>query len=139
MAIPNRTDIRERWVALVTATGTWRAVYDHQPATFNGVSGVATVHGGPFGQEEVVFGDGEPDVVVTLLHTNYARRDDPDVAEDEMDALLVATAQLAADNQKDGSGNWHELRLLDTEPDYYVVDGQQYRAEQIRLEFKIYL
>lgn len=139
MTIPNRKDIRKRWVALVTATGTWRAVYDHQPATFNGVSEVATVHGGPFGQEEVVFGDGEPDVLVTLLHTNLIRRDAPSVAEDDLDDLLVATAQLVADNQKDSAGNWHELRLVDTAPDYYEVDGQQYRAEQIRLEFKIYL
>lgn len=139
MAIPSRADLRARWVALVTAEGSWTGgVYDHQPGTLDGDTKVATVHGGEVVLEPVVFGGGDQDVQIRLLHTNYTRRDDPDQAEDDLDALLLAVAQVAQDNYKDSAGNWDEARLLRTEPDYFVISGQQYRAEVVTLEFTVY-
>lgn len=136
MAIPSRAAIRARWVALATAQGSWNAVYDHQPDTFEGATEVATVHGGVVEQDEVVFG-GEPDVRVSLLHTNLVRRDDPDAAEDALDALLQATGQLATDNRTDAL--WSGVRIAQAEPDYYVIDGKPYRAEVVRLVFSVFM
>lgn len=124
-------------MALLDAEGSWQAVYDHQPASFGGQSPVATVHSGGVEFPSETFG-GDEDAVMELLVTNYVRRDDADAAEDTLDALLIALVNVVKTNRTDA--NWSRLVVNGlTEPDYYVVDGVQYRAELIRLQATIYV
>lgn len=126
-------------MALLDAEGSWQAVYDHQPASFGGQSPVSTVHNGGVEFPSETFGGGDEDAVMELLVTNYVKREDADAAEDTLDALLIALVDVVKANRKD-DGNWDRLVVNGpTEPDYYVVDGVQYRAEIIRLQATIYV
>ncbi len=98
---------------------------------------MATVHSGPVRQVQDAFDDSQ-DVQVEIWHTNYVKRTDPDTAEDTLDDLLVVVGDMAIENRTDS--NWDELRIEGpTQPEYLVIDGQQYRAEQIRLVMTVYV
>jgi len=113
-------------------------VYDHQPKTFDGKTPVATVHGDLYEQEIDTFGGATQDVTVRLLHTNFVKRDNADAAEDTLDDLLQAVGQVVAANRVDSQGNWQELHLERAQPDYVIVDGEQYRSDEVTLVFTVY-
>lgn len=139
MTFPSREAIRDAWVELLEDSGDFDAVYGYQPDVLLGATNVATVHAGRFEQEEVVFGGSVPDVRVTLIQTNLVRRDDPEAAEDALDALLAATGALVTANRADSTtGLWQHLQLERGEPDYFLIDGKQYRGEIINLVFTVY-
>jgi hypothetical protein len=138
MSVPSRETRREKLKVLLEADGSWQAVYDHQPASFGGQSPIATVHNGGVEFPSETFG-GDEDAVMELLVTNYVKRDEPDAAEDTLDDLLAAVVDVVKVNRK-SAGYWARLEVSGpTEPDYYVVDGVQYRAELIRLQATIYV
>lgn len=125
-----RTAQRERLAALLTAAGNWQAVYDHQPGDFSGQTPVATVHGGGVGTGQDVFGS-DLGRTVRLLVTNFVKRRDGAASEGNLDELLVAVLDLIKTNYKD-AGNWLALEVEGaSEPDYYLINGEQYRGETI--------
>lgn len=138
MAFPSREAIRDAWVGLLEDSGAFNIVFGYQPDVLSGATKVATVHAGRFEQEEVVFGGSVPDVRITLIQTNLVRRDDPETAEDALDALLEETGAIVTANRSESTGLWHDLRLERGEPDYFVIDGKPYRAEVISLVFTVY-
>jgi len=139
MSVPSRRSMRERLAALLTTAGNWQAAYNEQPQSFSGQSPVATVHGGSVTLPQETFGTDE-DLVVELIVTNFVKRADPAAAEDSLDALLVALLDVVVANQKDASGNWDNLFIAgSTEPDYFLVDGKQYRGEVIRVMAEKYV
>ena len=137
MSFPDRDTRRDYLAALLTAEGSWQIVYNHQPTSFQGQSPVATVHSGPVEWENLTAARALQVVRMTLLVTNYMKRDDAEDAEDQLDALLATVVGLVNDNARVAS-IWNDLRITGTEPDYYLVDGEQYRAEVIRVEATVY-
>lgn len=129
MSLPSRKTRRERLVSLLEATEDYQAVYDHQPKDFGGQSPVATVHDGP--TDLGMFSASYNEVRMGFVVTNYVRRDAAATAEDQLDALLATVHQMVRDNVAD-SGYWDILEIGGpTEPDYYNIDGVQYRVERV--------
>lgn len=131
MSIPDRAEYREEIAALMTAAGDWQAVYDHQTKDFGQQSPVGMVHSGPVTWRETTFGGNGQEMQITVIVTNLVKRTDDDAAEDTLDDLLMALIELVEANQDNAL--WEFLSIGDTEPDYYTIDGVQYRGELIPL------
>lgn len=133
--IPSRTERRRHIAGLMEASGAWQVVEAHQPGTFGGKSPVATVHNGPVNWQALTSrrSGGKANYQMTFLVTNLVKREDTGDAEDQLDDLLVALLDLVEKNPK-APGLWLDLRAQGpTEPDYFIIDGQQYRGEVVRL------
>jgi hypothetical protein len=135
MAMPGRGAIRAALKALFQANGAWVAGYSSQPKTFGGKSPVFTLHNDPLGWEWLAAGFAPDRYDVRFQLTNYVRRgqrDDADEAEAMLDALLEAAVAVVQANRTHAL--WATLEMENqTEPDYYLVDGVQYRVEVLRL------
>lgn len=123
---------RDALAALLVSAGNWQAVYAYQPVSLNGLSPVATIHAGPLRWAREAAGQ-ETVVEAVLIVTNLVRRDlAADAAEDALDTLLAALLGVVAAN--DTGTKWDDLYVESpTAPDYYVVDGIQYRAEAVQV------
>ena len=138
MAAPSRKNRRDRMKTLLEATELYQAVYASQPKNFDGQSPVATVHSGAMTSEEMTFA-GAYELGLGIVVTHFVKRDgsDTDTVEDQLDALLVGLMDLVADNQADAL--WpNGLEIGNTRPDYFDVDGVEYRGETIELRPKIF-
>jgi hypothetical protein len=135
----DRAAIRAAFAVLLEANGAWQVVYQSQPKSFGGQSPVATLHNAPLTWEALAAGWAPDMYQAEIWLTNYVRRgpdDDSDTAESALDTLLAAAMAVVAANRT--SVNWTELTMLPpTEPDYVMVDGVQYRAERMRLQFTV--
>lgn len=137
MAIANRKTRRDHLQDLLIAKGNWQEVYKSQPPTFDGQSPVATVHSGGVETPQETFG-GDEDVEMELLVTNFVKREEVDAAEDALDDLLVALIEVVLANDT-AAGYWNDLQIRGaTEPDYVMVDGEQYRSESVRVVATVY-
>lgn len=133
MSAPDRAVMRGALATLLEDAGDWQAVYDCQPKTFGGQSPVATVHNGPASFEFLAAGHTPTAYFYEFVVTNLVRRgpdDAEDAAEAALDALLEAILDVVNANRR--TDEWTLLDLVGpTEPDYYMVDGVQYRAEAV--------
>lgn len=141
MSAPDRAAMRGALATLLEDTGDWQAVYDCQPKTFGGQSPVATVHNGPAMFEFLAAGHAPVAYFYDFIITNYVRRgpdDAEDAAETAMDSLLESVLDVVDENRR--ADEWTLLDLAEmTAPDYYVVDGVQYRAEAITVRATVRL
>lgn len=141
MSAPDRETLRAALAALLEATETWQAVYTSQPKTFEGQSPVATVHNGPARFEFLAAGHAPQAYFYQFVVTNYARRgpdDDEATAEAQMDALLMEVLDVVDTHRREDE--WTLLEIVGASaPDYYIVDGVQYRAEAVTLEAMVRL
>lgn len=138
MTFPSRQTRREWLKEILENEGSWQAAYDHQPASFEGQSPAATVHSGAMDWANVTGQRGVQVVTMEFLVTNFVKRHDPAAAEDQLDSLLATVVELV-NLHRQALGKWDDLRIVGpTEPDYYLVDGEQYRGELIRVEATIY-
>ncbi len=135
MSVPDRKAIREALQALFVAHGAWQAGYPSQPKTFGGQSPVFTLHNSNADWEHLAAGWAPQRFGYAFVLTNFVRRgpsDDADTAEETLDTLLAAAFTVVAANRS--SALWTELDVIPpTEPDYFEVDGVQYRVEQIAI------
>lgn len=134
-----RNTIRTNFAALLTTNGSWQAVYTSEPKSFGGQSPVVTLHDGPLDWEYLAAGHTPDAYSAEIWLTNYVRRgpnDNVDTAETALDTLFAAAAAVIKANRT-GTG-WTEVWLTPpTQPDYAMVDGVQYRLEQLRLIFVV--
>jgi hypothetical protein len=135
MSAPDRAVMRGALATLLSDAGEWQAVYDCQPKTFGGQSPVATIHNGPANFEFLAAGHAPVAYSYEFIITNHVRRgpdDAENAAEAALDALLEAVLDVVDENRR--TDEWTLLDLAEmTAPDYYMVDGVQYRAEAIRV------
>jgi hypothetical protein len=136
--VPSRAARRERLQQILAADGSWQATYKAQPASFEGQSPVVTIHNGPVDWAPLTGQRRLQQVTMTLLVTNYVKRGDAEDAEDVLDALLARLVALVNANRQVPDA-WNDLRVRGpTAPDYYLVDGEQYRAEVVEVEATSY-
>jgi hypothetical protein len=141
MSAPDRAALRGALATLLQTAGAWQVVYDCQPKTFSGQSPVATVHNGPASFEFLAAGHAPTAWFYEFEITNLVRRG-PEDAEEAAEAALDALLETVLD-VLDGNRRTDEWTLLDlvgaTAPDYYIVDGVQYRAEAITVRATVRL
>lgn len=137
MSIVDRASYREAIAALLTSEGSWQAVYDHQTKDFSQQSPVAMVHSGRVTWRETTFGGHGQEMQIMVIVTNLVKRSDANAAEDTLDDLLQVVVGVAEANQDNAL--WEALLVGDTEPDYYLIDGVQYRAERVPLIAVVYV
>lgn len=138
-AIINREAARDRLKELMEAEGLWAEVHSHQPSSIDSKSPVATIHNGYIEFTPLTGRGGRMQSTYELLVTNLIRRDSaPAAAEDLMDSLLSAVAGLILTYSEGGPQEpWNHAWVMGpTEPDYYTIDGIQYRGEIIRAQFQ---
>lgn len=128
-----RKECRERLAALFTANGSFTAVFDYAPTTFNGASKVLTIYSDST----------RHDMLTAHLNNNFyiffldvfVKRAGA-TTEDDLDTLHEAVRSVVRTNVADS--NWNELFLdEDSECSFVEVAGVPYRMESHRLRIKV--
>jgi hypothetical protein len=146
MASQSRKLIRDAFAALLTTalvpTNKAQAVYGYQVGDFAGQSPVVTVTSGPIERTIQTFGGCWRAQVQLLVHVFVLYSDKvtwgEDDAEDALDAIEVAIADVLLTNQSSGGVRWNKIAYAQpTQPDGVEIGGVEYRREIIQLQFDV--
>ena len=121
-----------------------QAVYGYQVGDFGGQSPVVTVSSGPIQRVLQSFGGCWRTRVQLLVHVFVLYSDKAawgeDDAEDALDTIEAAVANVLLANQSYNSGgaHWNGITYAQpTQPDGVEIGGVEYRREIIALEFDV--
>jgi|FLYN01.1.fsa_nt_gi hypothetical protein len=129
--------------ALVGTGKPAQAVYDHQVGDFGGQSPVVFVASAPIRRPPLTARGGRAtvrlDVWVLVLYADPASGWTEADAEDRLDAIERAIAEVVRANQVNAIARWQAIDYAEaTAPDFIEIGGPTYRRERIPLQFEVY-
>lgn len=136
----NRNDARALAQATLEATGSYVAVYNHEPGSFGGQSPVATVHSKSLGLQDFSHGEVQftGEVAVSIYVVRGTEQDDTDgeAVEDQLDELVRA-AMLELRTAFLNAGVLGEFTITPSGSGYppKPLDGKIYRMERFAVPF----
>lgn len=127
--LTGRKTIRQTLATLLGEITEYQTGWDHQVKKTNGISPVFTVHSDGTRRLYSDYVQEMHRFVVSIL----VKRVDDDTSEDLIDDLELLTVQKLADNAQ--HTYWQDLEIDPdfSQMDYPLIEGIQYRREQLRL------